>query len=612
MAGSRKLQAEIAQVMKKIEEGMSDFDDIWEKVYAAETQSHKERWEAELKKEIKKLQRFRDQIKGWMGSPDIKDKAPLLEARKNVESKMEQFKICERETKTKAYSREGLARAEKVDPRDAEKEEKRTYLNEMTDKLSDLVESIEADYEKLTSSSKKGKNREAAEKMNVRIRKNRWNILKLEQIKRLMDNDELEPSALDEIRDDIDYYLESAVESDHGDSSFEDMVEFNIYEPLNLDTNPITASMSAHLDDGGDDDDQKEEDTKKGKKLSAKQAAKAAAAAAAAAAAPTVTPTKGVAPKSTAAAIAGVVNAAPVVAKGASKVAAVSEKKAAPAPAPAPPPAPVPLETAPSAWGAAKASADNKPTAAAIVAGISSAVTSTSGAAAAPTRAATVSDPVSAAAGMFGGAVAATPDLLRSSSAPDTGAAATNGLSQNLLQASMAQSTGAPSNVVVPPRPAANPLSQDLVSSLNMLNCSMSLLPQQPSSSDGVGIIGDRGKFVPRTPYACHQSFPSSQPAGSIIENPKLFERLSYDTLFLAFYYQQGSYQQYLAAKQLKKHSWRYHRKYMTWFQRHEEPKSTTDEYEEGTYVYFDYENGWCQRIKPDFKFEYAYLEDEL
>lgn len=47
-----------------------------------------------------------------------------------------------------------------------------------------------------------------------------------------------------------------------------------------------------------------------------------------------------------------------------------------------------------------------------------------------------------------------------------------------------------------------------------------------------------------------------------------------------------------MAAKQLKKLSWRFHKKYMTWFQRHEEPNLSTDEYEEGTYVYFDYESG--------------------
>ena len=28
--------------------------------------------------------------------------------------------------------------------------------------------------------------------------------------------------------------------------------------------------------------------------------------------------------------------------------------------------------------------------------------------------------------------------------------------------------------------------------------------------------------------------------------------------------------------------------------------------------MYFDYEAGWVQRIKRDFTFEYAYLEDDL
>ena len=35
-----------------------------------------------------------------------------------------------------------------------------------------------------------------------------------------------------------------------------------------------------------------------------------------------------------------------------------------------------------------------------------------------------------------------------------------------------------------------------------------------------------------------------------------------------------------MAAKALKKLSWRFHTKYMTWFQRLEEPKAITDEYE--------------------------------
>jgi CCR4-NOT transcription complex subunit 3 len=117
-------------------------------------------------------------------------------------------------------------------------------------------------------------------------------------------------------------------------------------------------------------------------------------------------------------------------------------------------------------------------------------------------------------------------------------------------------------------------------------------------------------QYVPRNPYNTPPAFPTT-PAPAF-DDAKVFEKLGTDTLFFIFYYQQGTYQQYLAARELKKQSWRYHKKYMTWFQRHEEPKVTTDEFEQGTYVYFDYETGWCQRIKSDFTFEYTYLEDEL
>jgi CCR4-NOT transcription complex subunit 3 len=117
-------------------------------------------------------------------------------------------------------------------------------------------------------------------------------------------------------------------------------------------------------------------------------------------------------------------------------------------------------------------------------------------------------------------------------------------------------------------------------------------------------------QYTPQNPYPT----PSSYPAGPspIFDNPQVFEKLGTDCLFFIFYYAQGTYQQYLAARELKKQSWRFHKKYMTWFQRHEEPKVTTDEYEQGTYVYFDYETGWCTRIKTDFRFEYSFLEDSL
>lgn len=59
-------------------------------------------------------QRHRDSVKGWLQSNDIKDKTVLLEVRRRIESKMEQFKVCEKETKTKKFSKEGLAREAEV------------------------------------------------------------------------------------------------------------------------------------------------------------------------------------------------------------------------------------------------------------------------------------------------------------------------------------------------------------------------------------------------------------------------------------------------------------------------------------------------------------------
>jgi CCR4-NOT transcription complex subunit 3 len=80
----------------------------------------------------------------------------------------------------------------------------------------------------------------------------------------------------------------------------------------------------------------------------------------------------------------------------------------------------------------------------------------------------------------------------------------------------------------------------------------------------------------------------------------------------VAGYAAQGTYSQYLAARQLKRHSWRFHKKYLAWFKRAEEPKVTTAAGEQGSYGYFDFEMGWVVRQKRDFAFDYAFLEDEL
>eukprot|EP01129_Flabellula_baltica_P009724 TRINITY_DN401_c0_g3_i1.p1 TRINITY_DN401_c0_g3~~TRINITY_DN401_c0_g3_i1.p1 ORF type:complete len:425 (-),score=112.75 TRINITY_DN401_c0_g3_i1:1-1275(-) len=146
------------------------------------------------------------------------------------------------------------------------------------------------------------------------------------------------------------------------------------------------------------------------------------------------------------------------------------------------------------------------------------------------------------------------------------------------------------------------PEPYDLTEQNDMLMSSMRYLPEQVEAEKPK-------KYKPKYPYPHTPHFFPQEPS-RYFEDPSLYEKFRSETLFFIFYYQQGTYQQYLAAKELKRQAWRYHKSYLTWFQRHDPPEEITADYERGTYVYFDYENGWCKRKKSNFTFEYKYLED--
>jgi CCR4-NOT transcription complex subunit 3 len=126
----------------------------------------------------------------------------------------------------------------------------------------------------------------------------------------------------------------------------------------------------------------------------------------------------------------------------------------------------------------------------------------------------------------------------------------------------------------------------DAVTSLRLLESSFaSGMPQSGDSQ-----VLRRGRV--RTLVPVPPSFPVAPPP--VMENPALFERLDLDALFFSFYFQQGTVQQLLAARELKRSNWRFHKKYNTWFARAEEPKLVTDDLEQGAYVYFDFAQDWC------------------
>lgn len=222
MGASRKLQGEIDRVLKKVQEGVDVFDSIWNKVYDTENANQKEKFEADLKKEIKKLQRYRDQIKTWIQSSEIKDKKALMDARKQIEREMERFKVCEKETKTKAFSKEGLGQQPKTDPKEKAKAETRDWLNNVVGDLESQIDNFEAEVEGL--SIKKGKQRPPRlVHLEKSITRHKAHIKKLESILRLLDNDELSPEQVNDVKDFLEDYVERNQEDFDEFSDVEDL-----------------------------------------------------------------------------------------------------------------------------------------------------------------------------------------------------------------------------------------------------------------------------------------------------------------------------------------------------------------------------------------------------
>lgn len=654
MSANRKLLTEIQQVLKKVEEGVLLFDDIWEKVYSAAQQSLKEKYESDLKKEIKKLQRLRDQIKTWLGSSDVKDKSQLTESRKLIETKMEQFKICEKDTKTKAYSNGGLAREAKLDPKDADREDKRVWINDCLERLNDLIENIEVDIEKFSSGRGKGKNKEQIEKFENRKRKNKFHIARLEQILKLMENYDIDPSKCDSIKDDVEYYIESANEDD-GALGVDD--EFDIYEDLQLDTlEAVVAAavaaaeaeaallcgnldISPHAGTGTATSSTTANSTDTSTTASDISSNHSSSNHKSATSSPvTSSHTPHEAPPAIDAASHPAVNP-PQTKKPAAPQPQPSTGKSQPSPRPAGPSQPTKpsSQTPPTAKytpPTAQTSQSQLPSTLREKAAATT-VTSTQPPTAQPTKP-PLPPPVLPAPTPSSWAQAtalkATPSPIPSPVPSPPPPQPTPRPADPVPPAVLPAAAPSPPPPTPTPPPVSSysipitiPFQSPSPSPQPLPKPSPIPSPTDPSSTPQVltmlrqsmlhspeNLDCDRQSFSsPRNPY--HHTPPSypSQPP-STTECNSLFEHLPMDSLFFSFYYQPSSYQQHLAAKQLKKHSWRFHKKYMTWFQRHEEPLIASDEFEEGTYVYFDYESGWCQRIKSEFKFEYAYLEDEL
>jgi len=725
MSNARKLQTEIDRVMKKIDEGVELFDEIWEKVYSAEQQNQKEKYEMDLKKEIKKLQRLRDQVKSWIGSSDVKDKEPLVDARKLIETKMEAFKFCEKETKTKTYSKEGLAKAEKLTPEELAKQATCKWISEIIDQFENLIEERDLEVEKLSAGRGKKTNKHTIDECNHYLQMHKYHLMKLEGIVRLVNNDVLNVDVVDPIKEDLEYYLDSYDDDDYQQAYDEDF----FYEALGLDELNVVevdhVTQIANTSDKGnkkggkgnnDDMETRSKGSDKGKTKKSKKAASSGSI--------MIPLTIGRANKGKAARAASLrkggddetsqpgttnpllgtpIKAGPGIGRRSGSGGSSILNGPTPTTIPASSSVPTSVTThAPASSMAAilkreteqqererqakavehlrfqqqqqaamllqqqqaqqlrqqqEALVRQQQEAVAAAAKQKLMQEQQASAQAAALRqqqleAALRQQQLQAQAQQQ--AAAAQQQQAVQQQAQQAGAVGTAGQQQDALKLQQQQDTSS-----IRSSGTSGTSGLDIIAGLNGLGLTNDSTASVGSASHKRNMSGDGGSllsnsantsntnasggntaanntgvlqesfatlpqsnehdrtnirsksYTPQNPYPATPASYPIQP-NAIFENPAIFEKLGTDALFYIFYYKQGSYQQYLAARELKKQSWRFHKKYMTWFQRHEEPKVTTDEYEQGTYVYFDWETGWCTRIKQDFRFEYSFLEDTL
>ncbi|KAI7844515.1 hypothetical protein COHA_001873 [Chlorella ohadii] len=496
MSSLRKLQQEIEKTLKKVQEGLEVFDDHQEQYDTTDpaNTNAREKLESQLKDQIKKLQRLRDSIKTWMASSEIKDKTDITNARKEIERRMERFKLVEKEAKTKSFSKEGLNRSA-MDPKERAKAEMRDWLTSMVDSLNTQIEEFEAEAEAAATLKKGKKPAPRVVHMEESIARHRQHIVRLEQILRLLDNDAMAAEDVEGVKDLVDDYLERNQE-DFDEFDTPDDIYADLVDQLDGMTDAVVAAPPSHNKVAKD----KEAKMEKEREERERERQKAAAAAV----------------------------KAQLAAQGNTRLAVetahAEEEKKTIAPARSTSSAKTPEFAAAAAAAAAPAAPPPPPP-------------------------------------------------------PDTPAVLTPAQSLQVLQQCAARSI---------PQPA---------------DTQWQSVPQRPRPP----------------PVPIPASYPMQRTA--IFDMPSLYEKLDAETLFFIFYNQPGSYQQYLAARELKRQAWRFHKQHSAWFQRHEEPKAggqPGDDWEQGTYVYFDSTladeagSGWCYRLKQNFLFKYDALEDEV
>eukprot|EP00210_Caulerpa_lentillifera_P008437 g8049.t1 len=629
MGAARKLQSEIDRTLKKVQEGIIEFDEIWNKIYDADNQTQREKYENDLKKEIKKLQRLRDQIKTWINGNDIKDKSSLTDARKNIERKMEQFKNCEKEAKTKAFSKAGLGQAAKLDPEEKARQSTREWLNDQVEALQMQIDEFESELEGLNSSRRGKKPSERQEILEECVNRHRGHIARLEQCMRCLDNDTVNYQEIDDLKDLVEYYVNENQEDDLGYTTVDENYS-TVLDRLNDVTLGVQSlTLQQKLNKTKDIDEERD------KERAAAAAVKAQLA------------SHGSSQLSTLIDEEKKLNVKTPTPTGASsKKGGMSESSSGNHSS-------TDETESETAMMQSKGTVRNEPQTAAGRSNVSVSMTQQkstsltgslrsenedfpklqSSGVSEKSKSDELSEDVKTSprqSAPSSSTQTTLPLINTTDSVPGSSKGSTDPMLTTMtldeLTSALSMQCGAPrgsaGGVVSTPSPPSQ-FEGNPAASLQLLRaCNRGALPQQ--------IDGDyRVQLFHNTSRVFSQQLPASYPVYRLpqLEDSNFYKQLDTEGLFYAFYFHPEDIVQYCAARELKRQSWRYHLEHKFWFKPTGDPTVKTDDYEEGACIYFDRVltsssalpgdsssadmNGWCYRRKDNFMFTRDQVDDD-
>lgn len=525
---------------------------------------------------------------------------------------MEQFKAVEKEMKTKAYSKEGLSQNIKQDPKERERDEICDFLVDQLDEITRFLEAIEAEEENLMVAVKKNKRdtnkADRLSDLSTVTERFKWHEGKIQLLLRALQNGNVDNQQVLDIKEDIEYLVKDGREAEF------DAENDAMYDDFNLDSEEAQFGLGNELDKISSQDAQSVQDDNETDVQVKKPKPEPP---------PARRPSMQLKSPLPMHATLNTMPPPPSIPK---------DTTMRPAPLPAMPPG----QTLKYASAAAAATASDKSGVgiAPLPPPLNASPIPASVASPAPAKSSSPASPVSIPLQPVEKTTPSESASVHGSISQDHSNQSSQSKSPTLSQTSapafsttnsvpqtpaFEQAEAIPPPVIVDELPGINghlqeeseteesiyhlpPGLQDLIQSFETTKSRISLQPTHSvqrllqASQESCPEAADAERpqhYKPRFRFNTPAHYP--QEPLPLFDDPALYEtgKIDTDTLFYIFYYRQNTYQQYLAAKSLKSQSWRFHKQYQTWFQRHEEPKTITDEYEQGTYRFFDYESTW-------------------